>query len=60
MIRSWPGLCVVLAGCFLVAIVLGSGGCDIDGVTPNCPPDGGDCLTAPGDANPVTTDAGTD
>ncbi len=35
-------------------------GCESDGVTPNCSPDGGDCLTAPGDANPGnTTDAGT-
>jgi len=60
MIRLVPGLCVVLAGCFLLAIALGSSGCDIDGVTPNCPADGGDCLTPPGDANPVTPDAGTD
>ena len=60
MSRFWPSLAVASAGCFLLAIALWSGGCDSDGVTPNCPPAGGDCLTPPGDANPTTPDAGTD
>ena len=26
------------------------GACDTEGVTPNCPEDGGDCVTPPGDS----------
>jgi hypothetical protein len=33
--------------------------CDIDGVTPNCSPEGGDCVTEPGDAYPAP-DSGTE
>ncbi len=45
------------AGLLLGTAALGAA-CDIDGVTPNCSADGGDCLTGPGDAYPVP-DAGS-
>jgi len=34
-------------------------GCVVDGVTPNCSVDGGDCFTPPGHALPTSDDAGT-
>jgi hypothetical protein len=43
----------------LLGLGIAGASCDIDGVTPNCPADGGDCVTAPGDAYPAP-DAGTD
>jgi hypothetical protein len=46
------------AAIFLGLAFLGAS-CDIDGVTPNCSADGGDCVTPPGDAYPAP-DAGTD
>ena len=46
------------AGILLGLAFLGAS-CDIDGVTPNCSADGGDCITPPGDAYPAP-DAGTD
>jgi hypothetical protein len=40
-----------------VGLILGlafvGASCDIDGVTPNCSSDGGDCVTPPGDAYPA-------
>ena len=42
----------------LAAFAIWVAACESDGVTPNCPPDGGDCLTPPGDANPPTPDGG--
>jgi hypothetical protein len=42
----------------LGAAALGAA-CDIDGVTPNCSADGGDCLTGAGDAYPIPDDAGS-
>jgi hypothetical protein len=51
----WALPAVVL---FLAALALGSA-CDIDGVTPNCSADGGECLTPAGDAYPAP-DGGTD
>lgn len=42
----------------LIPVALWILSCDSDGVTPNCPPDGGDCITPPGDANPNTSDGG--
>jgi hypothetical protein len=43
---------------FLAVASLGSA-CDIDGVTPNCSADGGECITPAGDAYPAP-DSGTD
>jgi len=51
-------LALPAVGLFLAVVALGSS-CDIDGVTPNCSADGGECLTPPGDAYPAP-DAGTD
>ena len=43
----------------LLGFAFAGASCDIDGVTPNCSADGGDCITPPGDAYPAP-DAGTD
>jgi hypothetical protein len=53
---------IVPAGCLLLA-PMWAGGCETDGVTPVCSPDGSDCVTPPGDAYPSSTpssDAGTE
>jgi hypothetical protein len=48
------------AGLLVFALTACLSSCESEGVTPNCPPDGGNCLTAPGDAYPLPPDAGTD
>jgi hypothetical protein len=40
------------AALLLLFLVAEAASCDIDGVTPNCSADGGDCITPPGDAYP--------
>ena len=50
----------LVAGCLGAVASLTMSACEADGVTPNCPLDGGDCLTPPGDAYPVGSDAGAD
>jgi hypothetical protein len=47
----------------LLLLAIWAGGCETDGVTPVCSPDGGDCVTPPGDAYPgsgSSDDAGTE
>ena len=53
------GLLALAAAAMLLALATLGASCDIDGVTPNCSADGGDCVTPPGDAYPIP-DAGTD
>jgi hypothetical protein len=48
---------VAVFGVFAAAFA--GSACDIDGVTPNCSADGGECVTPAGDAYPAP-DAGTD
>ncbi len=43
----------------LLALAAFGASCDVDGVTPNCSADGGDCVTPPGDAYP-NPDGGTE
>jgi hypothetical protein len=50
----------VVAGALAALGLAGMSACEADGVTPDCPLDGGTCLTPPGDAYPVNSDAGTD
>jgi hypothetical protein len=49
--------CLSGAGLLWAMTTLGAA-CESDGVTPNCSPDGGDCVTPPGDAYP-SGEAGT-
>ncbi|HEX9297932.1 MAG TPA: hypothetical protein VF881_18960 [Polyangiaceae bacterium] len=43
--KAWlTGACCLMAGGFLFAA------CDVEGITPNCPGEGGDCVTPPGDS----------
>ncbi len=52
-------LWALMAAGFVLSMAAWGAGCETDGVTPNCPADGGDCVTPPGDAFPFP-DSGTD
>jgi hypothetical protein len=57
-LRWWGAAIAIVLGAVLGTI---AEACSSDGATPNCPPDGGDCLTPP--TTPTSTsaaDAGLD